>query len=68
LLSSGLHAFWTGQADVRTEVVDATQARFEHADLKLIAQWPGARNLLNIVLGDKGPGEPGLASKVVNLL
>ena len=37
LLPSGLYAFWTGQKDVRVEVIDARNVRFEHQELKVIA-------------------------------
>jgi hypothetical protein len=36
ILPPGLHAFWTGQRDVRVEQVDAGQVRFEHKDLAAI--------------------------------
>jgi len=38
VLPAGLYAYWTGQKDVRVEVVDARNVRFEHADLKVIAR------------------------------
>jgi regulator of protease activity HflC (stomatin/prohibitin superfamily) len=36
ILPPGLHAFWTGQRDVRGELLDASRARFEHKDLAAI--------------------------------
>jgi len=34
ILMPGLYAYWAGQKDVRVEVVDARQVRFEHAGLE----------------------------------
>lgn len=48
LLSPGLYAYWTGVKDVRVEVVDARQVRFEHEDLKVIARSISARSLLDV--------------------
>jgi regulator of protease activity HflC (stomatin/prohibitin superfamily) len=36
ILPPGQHAFWTGQREVRTEVVDARTIRFEHKELAAI--------------------------------
>ena len=36
ILPPGLYAYWTGQRDVRVEVVDARTVRFEHKDLQVI--------------------------------
>ena len=35
ILPPGLYAYWTGQKDVRVEVVDARKVRFEHEDFKV---------------------------------
>jgi regulator of protease activity HflC (stomatin/prohibitin superfamily) len=36
ILPPGQHAFWTGQREVRTEVIDARTVRFEHKELTAI--------------------------------
>jgi regulator of protease activity HflC (stomatin/prohibitin superfamily) len=36
ILPPGLHAFWTGHRDVKVEVVDARNVRFEHKQLAAI--------------------------------
>ncbi|SFI70022.1 slipin family protein [Planctomicrobium piriforme] len=48
VLPAGLYAYWTGQKDVRVEVVDARTVRFEHADLKVIARSPQAQRVLDV--------------------
>lgn len=48
ILPPGLYAYWTGLRDVRVEVVDARNVRFEHADLKVIAGSPMAQRLLDV--------------------
>ncbi len=48
VLPAGLYAYWTGQKDVRVEVVDARNVRFEHADLKVIARSPQAQRVLDV--------------------
>ena len=48
ILAGGLYAYWTGQRDVRVEVLDARDVRFEHKDLKVITCWPLARRMLDI--------------------
>jgi regulator of protease activity HflC (stomatin/prohibitin superfamily) len=53
LLAPGLYAYWTGQKDVRVEVVDARQVRFEHEDLKVIAATHMAKQLLDICTVDR---------------
>jgi len=42
----GLHVLWTAFHEVRAEVIDARPVRFEHRELPLILQAPGARVLL----------------------
>ena len=49
ILPPGQHVFWTGQRDVRVEVVDARQARFEHPELKVIGRNSSARDHLEVV-------------------
>ena len=48
LLPSGLYAYWTGQKNVRVEVVDARNVRFEHDELKVIAKSPMAQRVLDV--------------------
>ncbi len=52
-LPPGLYANWTGHKNVRVEVVDARQVRFEHADLKLIARSPLAGRVLDVCTIDR---------------
>lgn len=48
ILPSGLYAYWLGQREVRIEVVDVRQVRFEHTDFKVVVRAPGATLLLDI--------------------
>jgi len=48
VLPAGLHAFWTGQRQVRTEVVDARAVRFEHPELKSILSSATSRQCLDV--------------------
>ena len=48
LLPSGLYAYWTGQKDVRVEIVDARNVRFDHPELKVIARSPMAQRVLDV--------------------
>jgi len=47
VLPAGLYVYWTGQKQVRVEVVDAHNVRFEHDELKVIARSPLAQRLLD---------------------
>ncbi len=47
-LAPGLHAYWSGMREVRVEIVDVSAVRFEHESLKVIAQSPAARGLLDV--------------------
>jgi regulator of protease activity HflC (stomatin/prohibitin superfamily) len=53
VLGAGLYAFWNSVREVRVDVVDARQARFEHDDLKVIARSPMAKQLLDICTVDR---------------
>jgi regulator of protease activity HflC (stomatin/prohibitin superfamily) len=53
MLPAGLYAYWTGQKNVRVEVVDARNARFEHAELKVIARSPMAQRVLDVCSVDR---------------
>ena len=48
ILPPGLSAYWTGEKDVRIEVVDARQVRFQHDDFKVIVRSPQASQVLDI--------------------
>ncbi len=48
ILPPGLSAYWTGQREVKVEVVDARAVRFEHDDLKVITRSPQADRLLDV--------------------
>jgi len=48
ILPSGLYAYWNGQKNVRVEVLDARNVRFEHQELKIIARSPMAQRVLDI--------------------
>ncbi len=48
VLSPGLYAYWTGFKDVRVELVDAHQVRFDHAELMSIVRSSGATGLLDV--------------------
>ena len=49
VLPPGLYAYWTAFCDVRTEVVDARNVRFVHADLPVIVKSQAAERVLEIV-------------------
>ena len=48
VLPPGLYAYWTGQKDVKVEVIDARKVRFEHAELATIVQSSMAGKLLDV--------------------
>ena len=48
ILPAGLYAYWTGQKQVRAEVIDVRQVRFEHDQFKVIARSAFAQKLLDI--------------------
>lgn len=48
ILAPGLYAYWTGQREVKVEVVDARAVRFEHDDLKVVTRSPMAERLLDV--------------------
>ena len=48
VLPPGLYAYWTGQKQVKVEVVDARKVRFEHAELATIVQSAMAGKLLDV--------------------
>ena len=48
ILPPGLYAYWTALRDVKVEVVDARNVRFEHPDLKVIVQSPLVERVLEL--------------------
>ena len=48
ILPPGQYAYWNGFREVRVERVDAREVRFEHADLKVIANSSGENGLLDV--------------------
>ncbi|MDB5386676.1 MAG: FtsH protease regulator HflK [Planctomycetaceae bacterium] len=48
VLPAGQYAYWTGQKNVRVEVVDIRQVRFEHELGKVIARSPFSAKLLEV--------------------
>jgi regulator of protease activity HflC (stomatin/prohibitin superfamily) len=48
ILGPGLHAYWLGARDVRIEVIDARNARFEHDELKSIVRVNEATRWLDV--------------------
>jgi regulator of protease activity HflC (stomatin/prohibitin superfamily) len=48
ILPPGLYAYWTGQRQVKVEVVDARTVRFEHAELPVIVRSAMAERLLDV--------------------
>jgi regulator of protease activity HflC (stomatin/prohibitin superfamily) len=53
LLAPGLFAYWTGQKQLRVEVIDARNVRFEHKDLSIIARAAVAKQALDICSVDR---------------
>lgn len=57
VLPPGLYVYWTGPREVRVEVADARQPRFEHEALRHIARSPSVAALLEIsTVGRGGAG------------
>ena len=48
IMPPGLYAYWNDPRAVRIEVIDARNPRFEHDDLKVIANSGGASQMLSI--------------------
>ena len=49
ILLPGTYAYWTGQREVRTEVVDARSLRLQHDELRTIAASPLASRALDLI-------------------
>ena len=58
VLVKGLYALWTAFRDVRVEVIDLGEARFEHPDLTTILRSNGVLNELDKYMVE--PGHVGL--------
>ena len=54
VLGPGLYALWTSIRDVKVEVIDVSDVRFNHKDLKIIAKSDGVGNELNICNVEQG--------------
>jgi regulator of protease activity HflC (stomatin/prohibitin superfamily) len=48
VLSSGVHAFWKAEREIRLEVIDARAMKLVHDDLPHIARSTGVGNLLEV--------------------
>lgn len=48
ILPAGLFAYWTGQKNVRVEIIDSRSVRFEHEELKVIARSAMAQRVLDV--------------------
>lgn len=48
ILTTGQYAYWTGQKDVRIEIIDAREVRFVHREFKAIVRSAGAVRALDI--------------------
>lgn len=48
VLPAGLYVYWNGFKDVRVEVIDARNVRFEHSDFKVIVRSPLAQRVFDI--------------------
>lgn len=48
ILPTGRYAYWTDQKQVRIEVVDARQVRFEHDEFKVVVRSPLAQRVLDL--------------------
>jgi len=48
ILPAGQYACWTGQKQVRVEIINARQVRFEHGEFKVIVRSPLAQRVLDL--------------------
>ncbi len=49
VLPPGLYVYWTGQREVKTEIVDARHVRFEHRDLAVVTRSQFAERVLETI-------------------
>ena len=54
ILPAGLYALWTKYRDIRVELVDTRNVKFEHADLATIMQWSAAHSFLTTSIIPEG--------------
>ncbi len=54
VLGPGLYALWTKFCDVKVEVIDASDVRFNHKDLNIIAKYEAVEKELNISNVEQG--------------
>ena len=48
ILPAGQYAYWTGQKQVRIEIIDIRPVRFEHEQFKVIVRSPLANRLIDV--------------------
>lgn len=48
ILPAGQYAYWTGQKQVRIEVIDARKSRFEHDEFKVVVRSSCASKVLDV--------------------
>lgn len=48
VLPTGQYAYWTGQKEVRVEIVDIRSVRFEHGQFKVIVRSPLSARVLDV--------------------
>jgi hypothetical protein len=48
IFGPGRYAYWTGQSEVRVELIEARSIRFEHAEFETIARGPGSDRYLDV--------------------
>lgn len=53
ILEPGLYAYWTGTREVRVEIVDTSNVRLEHQELKAIARQADSNRMLDIFTVDR---------------
>ncbi|MGQ0826285.1 MAG: slipin family protein [Actinomycetota bacterium] len=56
ILPAGQYAYWTGQKQVRVEIVDARRVRFEHDEFKVIVRSPLAQRVLDVCRVERDHG------------
>jgi regulator of protease activity HflC (stomatin/prohibitin superfamily) len=54
VLPPGLYAYWTALRDVRVEIVDARQVRFEHKDLPVVTRSALVERVLDVATVEQG--------------
>ncbi len=50
ILPPGLYAYWTGQRQVKAEVIDARRVRFDHPDFPVISRAQMAERVLELIV------------------